>query len=120
MCYESYGDWPSYRRHLNLQSVHLRGLEVDPLVGVAPGLNVDADEAEHSLRQNRLTKVSRGDTAGWWPLHYAALAGDSQVVSALLRLRADPNRRASKDEPKLGFPLWVWRPSIGTTTLQGF
>ena len=31
----------------------------------------------------------------------------TQVIQGLLQKRADPNRKTSKDEPKLGFPPWV-------------
>ena len=97
------GDLPSYRRHLNLQAVHLQGLNVEP-IGLVPG---SEDEMADFLHQNGLTKLSRRDRAGWWPLHYAALSGKVGLMKALLRHRADPNRRTLRDEPELGFPPWM-------------
>ena len=107
------GDLPSYRRHLNLQPVHLRGFPVEPIPGLVPDLDCDSGTAGSDkvvaqfLHQNGFTGVRRRDAAGWGPLHYAALSGSAPLLQGLLSQRADPNRRTSKDEPKLGFPPWV-------------
>ena len=110
------GDLPSYRRHLNLQAVHLRGFEVEPLEDILPltspscdaaGVAEVADVAGHFLHQNGFRKVRERDASGWCPMHYAALSGRVQLTEALLRLRADLNGRTSKDEPKLGFGPWM-------------
>ena len=108
------GDLPSYRRHLNLQAAHFRGFEVEPvsLDGLFPGLDLKADLGPDALvprflHQNGLAKVGSSDAAGFWPLHYAAISGQVPLIEALLQLRADPNKRTSKDEPKLGFPPWI-------------
>ena len=93
------GDLPSYRRHLNLQSVHLRGLNLES-INVFPIESEDL--VENFLHQNRLTHVNRRDSAGWWPLHYAALSGHVALINALLARKADVNRRTTKDEPTLG------------------
>ena len=103
------GDFPSYRRHLNLQAVHLRGLNVEP-VSVLPcriGCNSAKDEVASFLYENGLTKVNGRDSAGWWPLHYAAMSGKLSLMKALLGQRADPNRRTMKDEPQLGLAPWL-------------
>ena len=100
------GDLPSYRRHLNLQSVHFRGLDAEPVTCLARSFDL-SDVVADFLHQNGLTSVAKRDVAGWAPLHYAALSGNLEVIEGLLRQRADPNRRTSKDEPTLGFPLWV-------------
>ncbi|CAE7199345.1 unnamed protein product [Symbiodinium natans] len=103
------GDFPAYRRHLNLQAVHLRGLEIEPVSDLVPGIS-GADMpgmVAHFFRQNGLTKVSRRDAAGWWPLHYAAFSGNVQLIEGLLQQRADPNCRTTRDEAKLGFPPWA-------------
>ena len=93
------GDLPSYRRHLNLQSVHLRGLHLDSIT-VFP--IESQDPVANFLHQNRLTHVNRRDSSGWWPLHFAALSGDMALIQALLAQKADVNRRTTKDEPTLG------------------
>ncbi|CAE7360324.1 ASB3 [Symbiodinium natans] len=103
------GDLSSYRRHLNLQSVHLRGFNMEGVVDIVPdkpGSGAD-DVVAHFLHRMGLRSVDHKDAAGWRPLHYAALSGNLQLIEALLKQRADPNRRTSKDEPKLGFPPWV-------------
>ena len=104
---------PAYRRLLNLQTVHLRGLTAEPIQDLMPGflpesaVNGNSAAAEFFLHQNMLTTVSGADNAGWRPLHYAALSGNVDVVEGLLRLRANPNQRTSKDVPQLGLPLWM-------------
>ncbi|CAE7515570.1 Asb3 [Symbiodinium natans] len=104
------GDFPAYRRHLNLQSVHFRGLVVEPIGDIVPGYEKDPSDdtpeavVAHFLYQNGLTSISGRDSAGWCPLHYAAMSGNNQVVEGLLLRRANPNRRTSRDVPKLGFP----------------
>ena len=39
------GDLPAFCRYLNLQKVHLRGLEVEPLAGLLPSASEGADDA---------------------------------------------------------------------------
>ena len=103
---------PAYRRLLNLQAVHMRGLAAEPIRDLVPGcpasaVNSHSAAAESFLHQNMLTTVSGADNAGWRPLHYAALDGSVDVVEGLLRLRANPNQRTSKDVPQLGLPFWM-------------
>ncbi|CAE7241492.1 pyx [Symbiodinium sp. CCMP2456] len=101
------GDLPGFRRHFNLQTVHLRGLEIEPIGGLLPSSTGGDDAAAEFLHQNGLRNVGEADSTGWWPLHYAALAGNAEMLRGLLEKRADVNRRTSKDEPILGFPPWV-------------
>ncbi|CAE7874840.1 Ankk1, partial [Symbiodinium sp. KB8] len=98
------GDLPGFRRHFNLQTVHLRGLEIEPVTGLVPSCEGD-DVLVEFLHQNGLRRVGEADSAGWWPLHYAALAGNAEVLRGLLEKRANVNRRTWKDEPMLGFPF---------------
>ncbi|CAE7224684.1 mask-1, partial [Symbiodinium natans] len=122
------GDLPGFRRNFSLQSVYLRGLDIEHVAGLLDS-NDDSDDAASAsgtsgasgasgasgrldavaefLRQNGLRKACKADSAGWRPLHYAALAGDVEVLQGLLEGRADVNRRTSKDEPVLGFPPWM-------------
>ena len=43
------------------------------------------------------------DSAGFSPLHYAALNGDPALIQDLLTLQADPNQVTRKVHPGLGF-----------------
>ena len=98
------GDQPAFRRHFNLQAVHLRGLETEPLGGFLPSSRHGVSEFLH---QNGLRSVTKADSAGWRPLHYAALAGNTVVLGGLLEQRADVNKRTSREEPMLGLPRWM-------------
>ncbi|CAE7273959.1 Trpa1 [Symbiodinium sp. CCMP2592] len=102
------GDMPGFRRQFNLQTVHLRGLEIEPIADLLPNSGAqDGEVVAEFLHQNGLRSVGKADSAGWWPLHYAALAGNVEVLRGLLAQHADPNLRTSKDEPNMGIPLWV-------------
>eukprot|EP00439_Symbiodinium_sp_Y106_P063544 s2342_g9.t2 len=99
------GDLPGYRRHFNLQTVHFRGLQIPPFSNCEG--DGDDDVVAEFLHQNGFGNVAEADSAGWRPLHYAALAGNTEVLRGLLEQRADVNWRTSKDEPMLGFPIWM-------------
>ena len=105
------GDMPAYRRHLNLQGVYLRGLDAEPVRSLIPGNDANPTENDQPvttfLSHNGLVKVSSQDSAGFWPLHYAALLGNAQVLDGLLAQRANVNQRTAKPEPKLGLPRWM-------------
>eukprot|EP00439_Symbiodinium_sp_Y106_P058446 s2342_g8.t1 len=101
------GDLPGFRRHFNLQTVHLRGLEIPPLAGMLSSCEGDGGVVAEFLHQNGLRNICEADSAGWRPLHYAALAGNTEVLRGLLEQRADVNCRTSRDEPMLGFPVWM-------------
>ncbi|CAE7836842.1 ANKRD17 [Symbiodinium sp. CCMP2592] len=101
------GDLPGFRRHFNLQTVHLRGLEILPLAGMLSSCEGDGGMVAEFLHQNGFRNVGEADSAGWRPLHYAALAGNTEVLRGLLEQRADVNCRTSRDEPMLGFPIWT-------------
>eukprot|EP00439_Symbiodinium_sp_Y106_P074220 s334_g14.t1 len=99
-------DFPGFRRQLNLQSFHFRGLEVQPIDGLLD-IDNDVDAVSQFLFQNGLRNVRKPDTAGWWPLHYAASSGKTEVIRGLLRLRASVNQRTSKPEPDAGIAPWM-------------
>eukprot|EP00439_Symbiodinium_sp_Y106_P062319 s3946_g9.t1 len=104
------GDLPGYRRHFNLQSVYLRGLQIEPVHDLVPGFELapNRDEVVATfLHQNGFRGVCEADSAGWWPLHYAALSRNPKLIGGLLQQRADPNRGSTRDEPFLGFPMWT-------------
>ncbi|CAE7750568.1 ANK2 [Symbiodinium microadriaticum] len=97
-------DFPGFRRCLNLQHIHFSGFRIDPVGGLLPFSGQDA--VSEFLHQNGLSNVNKSDSAGWWPLHYAALSGNTEVIKGLLQQRAALNQRTSKDEPTLGIPPW--------------
>ena len=99
------GDLPGFRRHLNLESTYLRGLEIEPIDGFLT--DRDPDPVCDFLLQNGFRKPSEADRSGWPVLHYAALAGKVTVLQGLLDAKSSVNRRTSKDEPRLGFPPWM-------------
>ncbi|OLQ14426.1 Ankyrin-2 [Symbiodinium microadriaticum] len=102
------GDLPGFRRHFNLQTVHLRGLEIEPVVGFLPSCEGHGGDAVADfLHQNGFRRVGEADRAGWQPLHYAALAGNVEVLRGLLEKLADVNQRTPTDEPVLGFRRWM-------------
>ena len=101
------GDLPGFRRHFNLQTVYLRGLDIAPVAGLLPSCEGGDDVVAEFLHQNGLRTVGSADSAGWRPLHYAALGGNLEVLRGLLQKRAEVNRRTWKDEPMFGFPPWM-------------
>ena len=112
------GDFPAYRRLLNMQGVYFRGLHVEPVCGLMPGREGregcetigspgGPDLVEEFCFQNGFAKASDMDSAGWSVLHYAALGGNTRLISCLLKQRADPNRRTTRDQPNLGCPRWT-------------
>ena len=106
------GDLPSYRRYLNLQAVHFRGFNVEPVNGLALGKEFNTEDGTVDLvasffLQNGFTGPTHRDAAGWLPMHYAAMSGNVKLVEGLLLLRANLHRRTSKDDPQLGLPIWM-------------
>lgn len=99
-------DVVGYRIFLNQQKSYLRGLEVQELCELVPGLeNSDYHcSVTTFFHQNGFAHVRETDRGGWSPLHYAALRGDPALLRGLLGLRANPNRTTRKDQPLLGAP----------------
>ena len=106
LCLEA-GDLPAYRRHLNLETVYLRGFKVEQKLNHEASATNGTDPVTTFLHRNGLAKANGRDSAGFWPLHYAAMSGDERVMEGLLAQAADPNCRTRKAEPKLGFPAQV-------------
>lgn len=107
------GDIVRYRLVRNMQSVHLRGLEVSPELDIIPKSAALAFRAEHSelvedfFIQNGFMKVNETDSAGYTPLHYAALLGDPFLIKALLEAGANLLKTTRKGQALLGLPPWV-------------
>ena len=80
---------------LNQQHFRLRKCDVAPV----PGLVLQESEIEdHAdalvqqfLCQNGFSSICDRDKAGWSPLCYAAVNGNPELLTAMLRKRADPN-----------------------------
>ena len=89
------GDFTAYRFLLNQQHFRLRKCDVAPV----PGLVLQESEIEdHAdalvqqfLCQNGFSSICDRDKAGWSPLCYAAVNGNPELLTAMLRKRADPN-----------------------------
>ena len=106
-------DLTGYRLLLNQQAVILRGLPMEELVHVIPGLDIDGSEQDSVpyavadfFHQNGFTRVEESTSSGWLPLHYAALRGDPMLIHGLLQRRADPNGLTKKDSTRILLPRW--------------
>ena len=79
-------DFTLYRYYLNLQSVYLRGFEVDTdLFHPVPAAEQDLESPGLVAKfffQHGFQKVTEIDSAGWSPLCYAALRGDAELCFA--------------------------------------
>ncbi|CAE7753061.1 unnamed protein product [Symbiodinium sp. CCMP2456] len=103
-------DLVGYRVLLNLQPVLLRGMMVQPLYSILPANKSDSasnrNPASHEvaefLLQNGFETVFDVDTAGWSPLHYAALRGEVLLIQGLLEQHADPCQVTKRANPSHG------------------
>ena len=97
------GDLPGFRLLLNLQHVWLRKCDITPVPGLLAGdFSTDSGEiGEEFLLQHGFSHVEEYDKAGWSPLCYAALGGNSPVLEALLSQRANPNETLRRSCPAL-------------------
>ncbi|CAK9083864.1 unnamed protein product [Durusdinium trenchii] len=99
--YLNTGDLHNFRVMMSLQVVLLRGLNeelVDDLMIIEEGLDV----VTKFMRQNGLSTLER-QPSGWTPMCYAALSGDTELVSALLQGRADVNDKITKHDRIMQF-----------------
>ena len=100
-------DLVGYRLVLNQQSVYLRGLKLGDFCKPIPGFEHQGKHplvVEEFLYQNGFTTISERDSAGWLPLHYAALSGNATLIEGLLAIRANPSAKTKRDQPLLGLP----------------
>ncbi|CAK9056976.1 Ankyrin-2 (ANK-2) (Ankyrin-B) (Brain ankyrin) [Durusdinium trenchii] len=119
------GDFVTYRIVRNLQSVHLRGLDIEPELNLIPGFVADkvgntddsAVVVAEFFHQNGFSRINEVDRAGFRPLHYAALSGDTKLISALLEQRADLTKTTRKGQPLIGVPTWA--SALGLCMLCG-
>ena len=101
-------DLPGFRFLLNHQSFLFRGLDCE-LFEPVPGFeqnHVDFNVSPLVMKffhQNGFRSICAMDSAGFSPLHYAALNGDPSLVQDLLALQADPNQVTRKVHPGLGY-----------------
>lgn len=103
-----------YRAVVNMQGVHLRGFNIEPVRDLVPGFQPlrDPDEVARFLFQNGFTSVSQVDRVGWRPLHYAAMNGDAMLIQGLLNQRANLNAKTKKQNPLAGIPPFISSLSI--------
>ncbi|CAL1134353.1 unnamed protein product [Cladocopium goreaui] len=113
-------DLPGFRFLLNQQAFVFRGLDCklfEPLPGFENN-HVDLDVSPLVAKffyQNGFRSIWEVDSAGFSPLHYAALNGDPSLVQGLLMLQADPNQGTRKAHPGLGFEPGILPVSICCT-----
>ena len=95
---------PNFRFLLNIHQKHLEGMNVHPIEGLIPGFSTELDPSSDEegfliarfLHDNLFSSMSQRDGAGWSPICYAAIKGDTFLVKALLGKRANPNERLTK------------------------
>ena len=107
--YLRHQDLVGYRILLNLQTVHLRGFHVEPMGDLIPGFDATGLDSvslpvSSFLFQNGFSAVTDIDGQGWSPLHYAALAGDPELLRSLLSHGAQIDRLTKKAQPQAGVP----------------
>ncbi|CAJ1382972.1 unnamed protein product [Effrenium voratum] len=95
-------DFVTFRCERNLQSVHLKGLDVDPEPYLIPGEGAHASPTTDFLHQNGFRQINEVDSGGFMPVHYAALNGDPKLMKSLLEDRADFTKRTRKSQALLG------------------
>ena len=101
-------DLPGFRFLLNHQMFLSRGLDCN-LFEPVPGFeqtHMDMDFSPLVMKffhQNGFRSICERDSAGFSPLHYAALNGDPALIQDLLALQADPDQVTRKVHPDLGF-----------------
>ena len=75
------GDFTTYRVVLNAQAALFKGLPVEPISGLVPGFeqleNGPKSLVAEFLHQNGFRYPLEYDNAGWSPLCYACMKGDS-------------------------------------------
>eukprot|EP00438_Fugacium_kawagutii_P025752 Skav221048 [mRNA] locus=scaffold1448:307985:309760:+ [translate_table: standard] len=96
------GNLHGYRFLLNLHHSIFAGVEsVANMRSLVPGFRRDTHSEDHLrmakfLHDNKFKSPVERDSAGWSPLCYAAMKGDSVLVQTLLQSRADANDRLTK------------------------
>ena len=92
------GDFTAYRFLLNQQHFRLRKCDVAPVPGMELESEIEDADAlvQQFLFQNGFSSICDRDKAGWSPLCYAAVNGNPELLTAMLRKRADPNESLRK------------------------
>ena len=98
------GSLPNFRFLLNIHQKYLEGMNVQPIEGLVPGFSTELDPSSDEesfvvarfLHDNLFSSISQRDEAGWSPICYAAIKGDTFLVKALLEKRANANERLTK------------------------
>ena len=71
---------------------------------IDPASDPEAFIVARFLHDNCFKTVLERDSAGWSPLCYAVVNGDAFLVKALLKSKADPNDKLSKNNKKVNLP----------------
>ena len=104
-------DVVTYRIVRSLQTVYLRGLNVEPTLDLIPGFSPVADASTSIVaeffHQNGFSSINEVDHAGFRPLHYAALGGNPRLIQALVEHHADLTKTTRKGQPLVGSPPWM-------------
>ena len=113
-------DMPGYRFLLNHQTFVFRGLDCN-LFEPVPAFEQEHLDMDFSplvmkfFHQNGFRSIREMDTAGFSPLHYAAVNGDPSLVQDLLALQANPNQGTRKTHPVHGFESGISPLAISCT-----
>ena len=92
------GNLPEYRWYLNQQPTCFRGLtcNINPIEDMVPGHPDHEDVVGKFLKQNCFSKIEERDAAGYTPICYASINGNTSVVSALLAHGSRASEQVSK------------------------
>lgn len=88
-----------YRVLLSMRGQLVGGLPLEAgSIGVVPAC-LETNATDEFLRQNGLLGPLEHDLHGWAPVHYAAVAGDEEVLRNLFDRNADVNCQTTKPDP---------------------
>lgn len=97
-------DLVKYRIYLNLHKVVFRGFNHVPSIAdilPRPCPNVHTSLGSIFLHQNYFGKLNEVDASGYSPICYAAFDGNPHLIQSLLELRASPNTKTQKWNPRM-------------------
>ena len=129
----SHGQWPEQSRSLGLYWMPTQETQSAKVLWLVLVLNhshftplQDGYALARFLHDNCFKSAADRDSAGWSPLCYAAIKGDTALVKALLENKADANDHLTKKKkehyklvstgnPKTGKNGWKKTPSMVPT-----
>ena len=95
-----------YRILLNMQNSQFKGLPLEPVMDIIPGLSEGMDGPKTTvyrrfMYQNGFADINARDEEGWSPMCYAALFGDPVILEALMLRGGNLNDKTTKPTPQL-------------------